>query len=492
MRFYCATLSHETNRFSPMPTNLDAYREFYLYRPSTGEGAGVLDAPMEGVNLFAAIKARGHDVVCGLAASAQPGAPTGREDFALLKDELLNNLRNAGAVDAVALFLHGAQVAEGCDDCEGEILRGVREIVGPEVPVGIIFDLHGNVTETMVANTDLLIACKEYPHFDFEDRADQLTELLEQMVRGEIRPVTHLVRAPLIGTYFTTSHPMRDFVDELYEMEREGIALTISLCHGFALADIPEAGAAVIVTTNDDAEGAEALADKLAQRWFDMRQAIATLTTTPAEALDQALAAPGRPVVIADITDNPGGGAPGDSTFLLKEMISRGVTDVALAMICDPQAASLAARAGEGAHIPLRIGGKMGPTSGDPLDVDAKVLRVRTDASQMAQGMKTPFGLSVAIDIGGIEVVLNSLRNQTFTPECFTEFGIDPKAKKILVVKSHQHFHEHFASFAAKIIYCAPPGTVDMKLQSVPYQNIRRPAWPLDQVPFKALGREWS
>jgi len=492
MRFFDATLSHETNRFSPIPTSLDSYREFYLYLPSTGEGADILNAPMEGVNLHAAIERRGHEAICGLAASAQPSRPTCCADYEHLRNELIANLQSAGPIDAVALFLHGAQLADGYDDCEGDILSHIRDVVGPDIPIGVMLDLHGNITDKMLAAADLLIACKEYPHFDFEDRAEQLIVLLERMVRKEITPVQHLARAPMIGTYFTTSEPMRTFVDELYAYEHQGEALAMSVCHGFAPADITDAGASVIAITDGSKERAQEMAETTAQKLFDMRQAIATPFVSCREAISQALAASEGPVIIADVTDNPGGGAPGDSTFLLREMITRNVTGAAVAMIWDPEAASLAVRAGEGARLSMRIGGKLGPTSGAPLDVEAKVLCIRTDAYQIGQSMRCPFGLAAAVDIGGIEVVLYSLRNQTFTPHCFTEFGIDPTARRILVVKSQQHFYEHFSAITKKVIYATPPGTVDMALKLIPLRNVRLPAWPLDEPPFSAFGRIWK
>jgi microcystin degradation protein MlrC len=495
VKLFCATFSHETNRFSPIPTNVDSYREFYLYLPSTGEGEHYIHAPMEGVNLYAVIKERGHEVTCGLAASAQPSRPTNRADYEFLVDELLANLRGAGEVEGVLLFLHGAQVAEGYDDCEGHLLHRIREIVGPAVPIGVEIDLHANVTPAMVNHADIILACKEYPHWDFEDRARQLLELMEKAIRGEIKPVMAMAKVPMFGTYFTTSQPMRGFVDDLYAMEEGRRLLSVSFCHGFALADIEEAGASVLAVTNGDQALAERVANEVAARVFSIREAIATTFRSVDEALDEAASTIERgsrgPVIIADAADNPGGGAPGDSTFLLEAVLQRGIRGVAVAMICDPAAVTLAKRGGVGAMIPLRIGGKTGRTSGAPLDVTARVLAARDDASQIGQGMVSPLGPAVAIEVDGVQIVLNSIRNQTFTPECFTALGIDPKQKKLLIVKSHQHFHEHFSSFASHIIYALPPGTVDMKLQSVPYRRLLRPAWPLDAPPFERFGREW-
>lgn len=496
MKLFCATLSHETNRFSPIPTDIECYREFYLHLPSTGEGRHYLDAPMEGVNLYSIINARGHETICGLAASAQPSRPTNRRDFEFLLDELLGNLRAAGVVDGVLLFLHGAQVAEGFDDCEGHLLGQVRKIVGKDVPVGVLIDLHANVTEAMVRNADLILACKEYPHWDFEARAEQLLDLMERAARRQVRPVMAMTRVPMLGTYFTTEPHMRRFVDELYAMEDGEKLLSVSVCHGFALADIAESGAATLAITHNDAGLARVTADALAERLFAMRAEIATHFRSVDEALDEAESAIGSgsrgPVIIADAADNPGGGAPGDSTFLLQAVLDRRLHDVGVAMICDPQAVSIAMSAGIGARLPLRIGGKTGPTSGPPLDVEATVLAARADAVQTAQGMDCPLGPAVAIRVEGTEVVLNSIRNQTFTPQCFTELGIDPTRKRLLIVKSHQHFHEHFSRMASRIIYALPPGTVDMALRSVPYSNIQRPAWPLDPTPFTRFGRQWQ
>ncbi|HEV2362925.1 MAG TPA: M81 family metallopeptidase [Caulobacteraceae bacterium] len=490
MRVFCATLSHETNRYSPLPTNLESYREFYLFLPSTREGAHYLDAPMEGVNLYAALKRRGHDVVCGLAASAQPSMPTRRDVYEFLRDEMISALQSGGRFDAVALFLHGAQVAEGFEDCAGDVLARIRSMVGFDVPVGVLLDLHANISDAMAEHADILLPCKEYPHFDFENRAEQLIDLLEATAEGRVRPAMRVTRVPMTGTYFTTAEPMRGFVDALYEMERRGEVLNASVCHGFAPADVEYAGAATISITNGEPERAVQVADGLAARLFSLRDAIAPPFRSLVETLDEAQGAAERPVVIADATDNPGGGASGDSTFILRAMLGRRMEDAALAMIWDPEAATLASRAGEGAILPLRLGGKCGPTSGAPLDVTARVLRVRDDGFQMGQGMRCPFGLAAAVAVDGVEVVINSVRNQTFTPECFTAFGIDPKAKRYLVVKSQQHFHEHFAKFAGKIIYAKAPGTVEQA--SARYRNVGRPNWPIDTPPFRRFGREWA
>jgi microcystin degradation protein MlrC len=187
-------------------------------------------------------------------------------------------------------------------------------------------------------------------------------------------------------------------------------------------------------------------------------------------------------VVLADSSDNPGGGAAGDSTFLLRALIERGVEHAALGMIWDPLAVQIASDAGVGAALRLRIGGKVGEGSGMPVDVDAIVTAVRSDARQhgLAGPRTEALGDAVAIRAGGIDIVLNSRRQQVFSPECFTELGIDLAGKRLVVVKSTRHFRAAFDPIAATTIICDAPGALNSDLARLPYQHLARPIWPLD------------
>ena len=492
MKVFCSTIVHETSRFSPIPTNLDSYREGYLYLPSTGEGAHWRHKILDDVDWSAIASRAGAELVFGPLASAQPGLPTGRADFALLKRELLDALERAMPVDAVLLQLHGAQVAEGTDDCEGEILAEVRKAVGRQIPIGVILDLHGNVSELMIANADIVLACLEYPHVDTPERAAQVAMLIGRLARGEIAPNIVWRRVPMLGTYFTTSSPMREFVDWSKSFEGKDGILAVSLMHGFAPADVSDCGGAVIICTGGDPGNATRIADEIAVRFFALRERIRVPRITAEEAVEMARKHARWPVVIADTTDNPGGGAAGDSTWLLRALIESGMSDCALGMIWDPVAAELAKRAGSGARLMLRIGGKTGPASGQPLDVEATVLSCRDDASQAAQGMKSPLGPAALIAVKGIRIVINSLRQQVFDPACFEAFGVQPRDCRIVVVKSHQHFLSRFGVFASKVIYATPPGTTNFDYPRVTFQNVPRPIYPLDQPPFRAFGRMWS
>ncbi|WP_312160455.1 M81 family metallopeptidase [Phenylobacterium sp.] len=492
MKFYCASIAHETSRWSPIPTNLDSYRRQLLYLPSAGEQHPLPPEAIDPAGWCGVLRARGHETVIGPFASAVPSRPTPRADYEVLKGELLAALRAALPVDGVALLLHGAQVAEGVDDCEGDMLAAVRAIVGPDVPIGVVFDLHGNVSDAMVASADVLLACLEYPHIDFDSRAVQMALLVERAARGEIRPTTVRQRVPMLGTYYTTVHPMRGLVDWAKAHEGQDGVLAVSITHGFAWADIADCGASVLVCSDQRRPEARALADRIADRYFSLRDQIRSPRLPAEQAVAAALAHPAGPVVIADTADNPGGGAAGDSTFLLRALLDLKASNAALGMLWDPVAASLAIKAGVGARLRLRIGGKTSPASGPPLDVDALVLACRTDATQNAQGAVSPLGPSALIQVEGVKVVLNSIRDQVFDPACFEAFGVDPRGCDIVVVKGQQHFHALFSPFMAAVLYATPPGTVDTDYETMTFKRIPSPMHPIVKPPFQAFGREWS
>jgi microcystin degradation protein MlrC len=431
---------------------------------------------------------RGWSVVESLCASAQPAGPIVRAVYESFRDEILEDLKAALPVDAVLLDLHGAMVAVGYHDCEGDLLERVREIVGPDVPIGARLDPHCHLTAKMVENATALIASKEYPHTDGAQRTRDLFELIAATVEGKIKPVTSVFDCRMIGTYYTTGEPMRSYVDRIIALEKEGAALSITVVHGFPWGDVPEMGTKILVITDNDPDAGERLAEELGRELFDMRHALRPSYATIDEGLSRALKVQGSPVVLADVSDNPGGGAPGDSTFILRAMLDRGIRNAALAMIWDPMAVAMAMDAGLGAELGLRFGGKVGPMSGDPVDLHVTVTGVKPNAAQYVGPKDAPsaivIGDTVAVRGEGIDVVLYSIRHQTFTPDCFTTVGIDPRQRHILVVKSSQHFYSRFSPFAAEVLYVAAPGSISPFFENFTYKHLDRKIWPLVQDPF--------
>jgi microcystin degradation protein MlrC len=356
------------------------------------------------------------------------------------------------------------------------------------VPVGALLDLHATLTPRMLNSGAVLVACKEYPHTDYLARTRELHAILAKLAAGHPRPQALLRRIPMLGMFGTGAGPMRALVDRAMQLEAEAGIVAVSLIHGFPWSDTPATGAAVLVYAEPGepaAARARQIAAELADTFFGLRALGAHEMLQVAEALDAALA-PGctGTIVLADSSDNPGGGAACDSTFILRELIERGVRDAALGMLWDPLAVQLASGAGVGAQLALRIGGKVGPGSGQPLDVLATVTAVRSDARQhgLAGEFTEALGNAVALRVGGIDIVLNTARQQVFSPECFTELGIDLQTKRLVVVKSSRHFRARFDAIASATILCDAPGALNSDLARLPYQYIERPVWPLDDI----------
>jgi microcystin degradation protein MlrC len=481
MRVFSATLGTETNTFAPMPTGLASFQERGFYRAGEHPDHPTMFAgPLWAARLRG--RERGWTLHEGLVAFAMPSGTTTRAAFETLRDELLADLRRALPVDLVLLGLHGAMVADGCDDCEGDLLQRVRAIVGPGVVVGAELDPHCHLSAAMVAHADLLIAFKEYPHTDILERALELVDLCAARVERRIRPVPAVVDCEMIVPLHTSRAPARGFVDRIQALEgRDGI-LSISLAHGFAWGDVPDMGTKVLVYADGDAAKAQALARRLADELVALRDALGIPMPGIDAALDQALAAPAGPVVLADGADNPGGGAAGDSTFVLRRLVERGIGSACLGPLWDPGAVRIAFEAGAGARLPLRIGGKVGPLSGDPIDLDVTVRALRREMVMTGlAGTPAALGDCALVETdGGIAVVLVTVRNQAMDTDLFTQLGVDLGTRRIVVVKSSQHFYASYAKVAQQVIYVDAPGTVTSDLRTLPYRRIRRPKWPLD------------
>ena len=484
MRVFSATLATETSTFAPMPTGLSSFQERGYYKAGQHP---------EHMSFFAgplwAARQRGRPLgwtLCeGMVAAAQPSGTTTRAAYETLRDELLADLRAALPVDLVLLGLHGAMVADGYDDCEGDLLQRVRAIVGPQVVVGAELDPHNHLSAAMLQHADLLVAFKEYPHTDILERALELVDLCQAKAEGRIEPVASVADTGGLVVMHTSRQPARGFVDRIQALEGQDGILSISVSHGFPWGDVPDMGTKVLVYSDArvDPGGTRgaALARQLADELKSLRHALDVPMPGIDEALDQALAFEGGPVVLADGADNPGGGAPGDSTFILQRLIERAVDNACLGPLWDPVAARIAFDAGIGATLNLRIGGKIGPLSGTPLDLRVTVKALQPEL--MMTGLAdtpTAMGDSALVECQGVEILLCSLRNQAMGSDVFTHIGVDLAAKKIIVVKSSQHFYASFSKVAKKVIYVAAPGAVTVDLKTLPYRKIQRPKWPID------------
>lgn len=479
MRIFTGALATETNTFSPLPTGLAAFtsRE-YLPAGTHPDHMTFYGGPLWVARERA--QEYGWTVVEGLVASAQPGGITTRAAYETLRDELLADLRAALPVDMVLLGLHGAMVADGYDDCEGDILRRVRDMVGPDVTVGAELDPHAHLTPLMVEQATVLVLFKEYPHIDVYERACELVDLCRAAHQGRQHPTPALVDCDMVVPMHTTRDPARAFVSRIKALENRDGILSISVAQGFATGDVPEMGTKVLVYTDGDATAAQALARTLADELIGMREQLMVPYRSVDDALDEALAFGQGPIVLADRSDNPGSGAAGDSTYILARLRERGIRGAALGPMWDPVAARIAFDAGVGAELDLRIGGKIGPLSGSPVDARCRV--VGTHANMMMTGnadTRIALGDCALVDADGILIALVSLRTQAYHTDLFTQLGCDLKAQRLIVVKSAHHFYARYAPLAHAVLYVAAPGSASPDWRSLPYRKIRLPKWPI-------------
>jgi microcystin degradation protein MlrC len=376
-------------------------------------------------------------------------------------------------------------VARGYDDCEGDLLARARALIGDAAVIGAELDMHCHLSDAMVASADVIVAFKEFPHTDFMERAEDLVDLCLRKARGEIRPMPAVFDCRAVAAFMTSREPGRSFVDRIKAMEgRDGI-LSITVAHGFSAGDVYDMGTKVLVYADGDAGKAAALAERLGREILGWGAGGAgPRHLKPDEAIAEALSVPGQPVVLADRWDNPGGGVAGDATVMVEALLRRPDIPAAIGALWDPVAVTFCRAAGPGAEIPLRFGGKAASTSGTPIDAVVRIRSTTPDLVVPFEQSLVSLGPAASISIGSLDVVLASTRAQTFSPPVFTQLGIDLAAKKIVVVKSSNHFYAAFAPVAAAVFYLDTGGPYPADLTKVAYTKVRRPLAPLDPHPW--------
>lgn len=481
MRIFFAGLITETNTFSPIPTGLD---DFHVIRPGD-------PVPTFFAGLVNEVEQRcredGHELVRGAVSYAQPAGLTVRSAYESLRDELLDDLRKAGHVDVVLLLLHGAMVADGYECCETDLTARVRAIVGDDAVIGVELDLHCHVEQHLLDVADVIVAFKEYPHVDIADRLREVFTICVDAAAGRIKPVMALYECRMVGSYSTFREPMRSFVDEMKAAETRAGVLSVSHCHGFPWGDVAHGGARILAVTDGDAGLAARIAEEFGRKIFALRHQAGIVSLSLEEALSKAVTSR-RPTVVADQSDNAGGGAPGDSTFALRWLLDHGVTNAGVAIIYDPEVVKIAKAAGAGASLQVRLGGKTSALSGDPLDLQVTVRGVQRDYShefpqQGGTSLSVPLGDVAALECHGIFIIVASRRSQCYSPKIFHDFGID--GLDIYVPKSTNHFLSGFGPMAGEVIYMAGPGAIPPVMTQIPYRKLdTRNLYPWVDDPF--------
>lgn len=486
-RIAIAGFQHETNTFSPVSASLADFVRSDGW-PGLTEGDDVLpvfrnmNIPIGGAIRAAEGRA---ELVPILWASAEPSNVVSGEAFETVSTKIVSRIIEALPLDGVYLDLHGAMATDRHEDAEGELLRRVRDVVGPATPVAVSLDLHANVTEEMAEAADIVTIFRTYPHLDMAETGARAFNLLLDAIATDLKPRTAFRKLPYIipiHAQCTTSHP----ADRLYGLLEHCRSLRdphADVALGFPPADIEQCGPAIVTVGNSQAS-VDTKADALEKAFLDAANEFRTELLPPDEAVALAVRSgqPGTPAVLADVQDNSGAGATSDTTGLLAALVAGGALDCALAALCDADAAEAAHAAGVGGEIELALGGKIGGPENPPFEGCFEVAALGDGnfefTGEMMAGCRAEIGPVAALRVvdGGsdVRVVVTSARIQCVDRSLFNHAGIDPQGLAVIAVKSTVHFRADFEPIASRVILVEAPGFHPCILDRIPYRRLRK------------------
>ena len=477
MRIGIASLNHESNTFASFPTTLSDFRFvrgqeiIEQYRPTFHEVGGFI----------AGAEAYGYEIVPLMGAVATPAGAVEAEAYEALTDELLGLIRDAMPLDGLLLGLHGAFVAEGFPQGDGETTRRVRELVGPDFPVVVTHDYHGNVPPQLVEDATALIIYKTCPHIDQRERGLQAAELITRTVRGEVQPVSSIAKPELvynIAFHNTNMRPMKPVMDAAIELEQQPGILATSVAAGYQYADVPWMGPCVVVVADGDQGLADREAQRLADLMWSLRDELLPKIPKPAEAVKMAVASEEKPVSMMEMGDNIGGGSAGDSTFVLEELLGQGANGWVMALY-DPEAVAACAAAGIGAQLTLPVGGKVDDEHGPTLTVEGTVRTlhdgkfIETEVRH-GGGRDWDQGLTAVLETSGGLLVLDSLRTPPMSFNQLRSVGIMPEQHEIFVAKGSVAPRAAYEPVSARIIEVDSGGATSISRPPEDFQLARK------------------
>jgi microcystin degradation protein MlrC len=486
MRLLLAGLMHESNTFASTPADRRRFEQ-----GSLAFGSDILpvwkDAHHEFGGFIEGAAHFGYEPVPSVMAWATPSGPVHDAVLDEVTNRIIADYRKA-PTDGVLLALHGAMVTAKHPSADTEVLRRVRTAIGPAVPLVASLDFHGNCDPRMAEYANALVGYQTYPHVDQRQRGLLAAELLVRTVRGEITPVTHIARRPMIANILgqaTDREPMKGLMSAAPEAERRPGVLSVSVMGGFYYADVPCMGPSVIAVADGDPELARSTAEELADRMWAVRHDLYVPCAAPAEAVRRAKAAPRGPVVLVDLGDNVGGGSAADGTVLLAEMLRQRVTS-GVVVLYAPDAVRECQQLGVGSRFARPVGGAVDRLHGDPVAVSGIVTGlsdgkwVETEARHGGRRHNDQ-GPTAVLDLdGGVTLVLNSLQTPPFSLGQLTSVGIDPRAVQMIVVKAAVAYKAAYAPVAAEVIEVDTPGVTAVNPARFTYHHIARPMFPLD------------
>ena len=486
MRIAVAEVAQETDSFSPLMADRADFEAYGLYF-----GDEILDrmrgvGPIGGFLEVAAEQSEPVEILPIIRAWGSAGGTITAETLDFLTERLVAGLKQSLPLDAVFLSLHGAAASTKDDDVEGHVLQAVRDVVGRDIPVVVAFDHHANITRRMVELADLLVGHETQPH-DPPATGRKVARLLFQMLRGEIRPAVAWRKIPMItpqDQFLTSSGPMKEWFDLAREMEQRPKVLDVSPYPMQPWLDVAEGGWSVVVHTDNDAALANSLAAEIADKAWNLRdQFWQSERVAPSEAVRQADSAERGLIILSDTGDSVYGGAPGDSTCILKAMLAERISSLALVPMIDPVALDSAIAAGVGAQITVDLGGKLDNMFSQPVRVTGKVAAVSSGfvVDLLDRGV-CDLRKTAMLVVGSIRIVLLDHRSFAVNhPVLYTHLGVDITDAKMVVVKTASNF-QFFSRWRSDLIRVDSPGTTQSDLTAFEWKRIPRPTYPLDKL----------
>lgn len=488
MRVAIGGVLHESNSFSPLPTRLEDFAVqrgddiMAWWQRAHHEVGGFI----EGADKY------GYDLVPLLVASATPGGKVTVDTFEMLVGELMERLA-AVRVDGLLLALHGAMVCEAYPDGDGEIVRRLRELARPDLPIVVTNDLHANVSEQLIAHCDALVVYKTYPHIDQRERGLQAASIIARTIKGEISPVQAMFKPPMLLNIVrqnTNAEPIKSVMAAVRDAENKPNVLAASLAEGYQYADVYEMGPSVVVVTDGDRTLAETEARRLADLLWNRRDNLSFDLPDASEAVRQAQASDRTPVILVDMGDNIGGGSAGDSIFILSELLRQQVVGW-LVVLADPLAAQACINAGIGSTVTLDVGGKRDDLHGSPVSITGRVKSlhdgryIETEPRHGGQryrdqGITAVLELPAAARENSSYVIVTSRREPPFSLNQLKSLGIQPEQQRIIVVKAAVAFRAAYEPIAGTIIEVDTGGLTAVNPLYFNFRHVRQGLWGLE------------
>lgn len=481
----------ETNSFCAVKMQIDDFKKGYLY--CDGEIMEHLEGSRTGEGGFIdVLREENKEIAPTLSAmpAASSGGVAAAGTYHYLRDGLLDRIRKINEsdteVEAILLNMHGAMIAEDCDDVEGCVAEAVRSIVGEKTPIGVSLDGHAYVSDKLLANADIIVGYSTFPHVDEYGTGYRAAELIMKMLKGELKPVKSFVKMPMLlspEAELDSVPPLSEILGMCREAEKEENIASVTFFPVQPWMDIENLNSMTLVTTNDDAELGEEVSRRISKKAWELRHSFVPQHIDPNEAVRAAMRAKEGPVVISEVGDAPPAGAPGDSNCLLRALLEEDVTLPSYVTVIDAEAVADAYKAGEGNEVVTNVGYKLDARWGDPIEVKGTVIKLMDGKFKSQQiGTVVNMGRTAVIQMGQVFLVVCENTFNHLDPNSYRALGLEPEKARIVGVKSTQHFRAFYGDIAKEIYLLNMPGPSSSEFKGFDWKHISRPMWPLDEI----------